>query len=82
MLCFRRDRYHGENILIHEFAHTIHLAGLGTDYNKFNQELESLYQSALEAGLWENTYAGKTTWNTGLKGCRTTLMPIWKIIRG
>jgi hypothetical protein len=57
MLCFRRDRYYLENILIHEFAHTIHLAGLGSDYNKFNRELKSLYQSALDEGLWELTYA-------------------------
>jgi len=70
MLCFRRDRYYGENILVHEFAHTIHLAGLGTDYNEFNQELETLYKSALDSGLWENTYAGENHleyWAEGLQ---------------
>lgn len=70
MVCFRRDRYYGENILIHEFAHTIHLAGLGTDYNKFNRELKALYQSSLDSGLWENTYAGENHleyWAEGLQ---------------
>jgi alpha-glucosidase len=70
MVCFRRDRYYQENILIHEFAHTIHLAGLGEDYNIFDQELLNLYRSALDQGLWENTYAAENHqeyWAEGLQ---------------
>lgn len=59
LLClgFGRDRYFRENILVHEFAHTIHLSGQGSNYKKFNKELYQLYYDALEADLWENTYA-------------------------
>jgi hypothetical protein len=56
LLCLGRgqDKYHGENILVHEFAHTIHLSGMG---KVFNTELQNLYYAALKAGLWDNTYA-------------------------
>jgi hypothetical protein len=71
LVCFRRDRYYQENILIHEFAHTIHLAGLGRDYNEFNRELKDLYQVALKAGLWENTYAAENHLEYWAEGVQT-----------
>jgi len=52
-----RDPYFRESILVHEFAHTIHLSGQGTDYKNFNEKLSALYYDAREANLWENTYA-------------------------
>jgi hypothetical protein len=58
LICFRRDRYYSESTPLHEFAHTIHLLGLGLDSYKFNAKLDRLYQSALEQRLWINTYAG------------------------
>jgi len=59
LLCLGRgqDPYFQESILIHEFAHTIHFSGQGSHFKKFNKELYQLYYDALEAGLWENTYA-------------------------
>ena len=59
LLCLgrRADRYYGESILIHEFAHTIHLGGLGLSSLEFNSELSRLYFQARDKGLWENTYA-------------------------
>jgi alpha-glucosidase len=59
LLCLGRhqDRYCGENILIHEFAHTIHLSGQGLFYNVFNNRLSRLYYKARRRGLWEDTYA-------------------------
>lgn len=57
LVCFRRDRYYGESIAAHEFAHTIHLLGLGEDFGKFTFELSRLYESALEQELWQDTYA-------------------------
>jgi hypothetical protein len=57
LLCLKRDRYRGENILVHEFAHTIHLSGLGLSYNLFNSQLSKCYYYARTHGLWENTYA-------------------------
>jgi hypothetical protein len=53
----RKDRYHGENILVHEFAHTIHLAGQGSEADQFNTALQHLYYYSLNQELWENTYA-------------------------
>lgn len=59
LLCLGRgeDRYFGESILIHEFAHTIHLGGQGGSILVFNNRLYALYHKARKAGLWENTYA-------------------------
>ncbi len=51
------DRYRGENIFIHEFAHSIHsnVRRLEPD---FQQTLDRLYRQARAKGLWERTYAG------------------------
>lgn len=57
VLCLEGDRYKGESILVHEFAHLIHTVGIvGVDPG-FNSELEALRQHAIEKGRWENTYA-------------------------
>jgi hypothetical protein len=71
MLCFRRDRYYQENILMHEFAHTIHLAGTGEDYQAFDQKLLDLYEIALANGLWANTYAGENHLEYWAEGIQT-----------
>ncbi len=57
LLGYPDDRYRGENIFLHEFAHTIHLLGLNDLDENFDQELKRLYERAIEAGLWTNTYA-------------------------
>ncbi len=51
------DRYADENILIHEFAHTIHNYGLRRLDANFNAHLKSLYDDAMQNGLWKDTYA-------------------------
>ncbi|EGK02208.1 hypothetical protein [Dysgonomonas gadei] len=57
VICLSGDRYKGESILVHEFAHIIHMVGiLGINPN-FDNELEALRLKAIEKGLWENTYA-------------------------
>jgi hypothetical protein len=58
LLCLRNDRYYGESIAVHEFAHTISLMGLGDDFEPLLAEFTELYESAKEQGSWENTYAG------------------------
>jgi len=50
------DRYKGESILIHEFAHILHMVGLAEIYPGFDEELEALRQKATAKGLWKNTY--------------------------
>ena len=44
-------------ILIHEFAHAIHLLGLNTLDPAFDVRLRSAYETAVERGLWQGTYA-------------------------
>lgn len=57
LLALPQDKYVGENILIHEFAHLIHTVGIvGVDPD-FNERLEALRQNAIRKGLWEKTYA-------------------------
>ena len=57
LLCYTNDRYKGENILVHEFAHTIHQLGLHFLYPGFDEQLACIYDIAIERGLWKNTYA-------------------------
>jgi alpha-glucosidase len=57
LLNLKGDRYRTENILIHEFAHTIHTMGLNTIDPKFDEKLRERYKTALDQGLWKNTYA-------------------------
>lgn len=56
LLGFDGDRYHGESILIHEFAHTIHL-GLKQVDPAFDQKIRALFEAAMNKGLWNETYA-------------------------
>lgn len=57
VLCSATDRYFGEDILIHEFAHTIHILGISELDLDFNIQLAIIYSKALIEGLWKNTYA-------------------------
>lgn len=59
LLCYEGDVYRNEDILVHEFAHTVLQLGVekqpGGDV--FRTRLETAYQDAIDAGLWEETYA-------------------------
>ena len=57
LLALPQDKYAGENILIHEFAHLIHTVGIVGVEPGFNERLEALRQHAIRKGLWEKTYA-------------------------
>ena len=57
LLALSQDKYVGENILIHEFAHLIHTVGIVGVEPDFNERLEALRQNAIRKGLWEKTYA-------------------------
>lgn len=54
LLCYANDPYRGENIMVHEFGHTV--LGLGLD-EAFRGRVKAAYDSAMAAGLWANTYA-------------------------
>lgn len=57
IICLPGDRYGGENILIHEFAHIIHMIGIVNVEPDFDDRLTALMNKAKEKGLWEKTYA-------------------------
>lgn len=57
LLALPQDKYTGENILIHEFAHLIHMIGIAGVEPDFNNRLEAVMEKAKEKGLWEGTYA-------------------------
>ena len=56
LLGFEGDPYATENILIHEFAHNIHLRGMNNVDSTFDSRLEKTYQSAMASGLWRGKY--------------------------
>ncbi|MCK9438182.1 MAG: hypothetical protein M0Q12_13365, partial [Synergistaceae bacterium] len=52
LLCLEGDRYAGESILVHEFAHLIHTVGIVAVTPGFDERLEAIRQGAVEKGLW------------------------------
>ena len=57
VLGFPGDPYEKECILIHEFAHNIHLRGLLNVDPTFDSRLKATYAAAMKAGLWKGKYA-------------------------
>jgi hypothetical protein len=57
LLCYPGDPYSTENILIHEFAHNIHLRGMLKVDPTFDGRLRKTYDAAMKAGLWKGKYA-------------------------
>ncbi len=57
LLGYAGDPYAAENILIHEFAHNIHLRGLVNVDPTFDPRLRATYDAAMKAGLWKGKYA-------------------------
>ena len=57
LLCFPGDPYEKESILIHEFAHSMHLRGMLNVDPTFDVRLKAAYDVAMKAGLWKGKYA-------------------------
>ena len=57
LLGFPGDPYSTENILIHEFAHNIHLRGMVNVDPTFDDRLKACYRQAMADGLWKGKYA-------------------------
>lgn len=57
VLGYPGDPYEKECILIHEFAHNIHLRGLMNVDPTFDTRLEETFKAAMKAGLWKGKYA-------------------------
>ncbi|HTN77448.1 MAG TPA: hypothetical protein VL096_19450, partial [Pirellulaceae bacterium] len=56
LLCFDGDPYSAENILIHEFAHNIHLRGMVNIDKTFDDRVKQAYNDAMAKGLWKGKY--------------------------
>ncbi|MFN5707967.1 MAG: hypothetical protein ACK56D_02015 [Planctomycetota bacterium] len=57
LLGYAGDPYSTECILIHEFAHNIHLRGMMQIDPEFDRRLRAAYDAAMAAGLWKGVYA-------------------------
>lgn len=57
LLGYAGDPYATENILIHEFAHNIHLRGMTNVDPGFDGRVKDAYDAAMKDGLWRGKYA-------------------------
>ena len=57
ILCGASDRWRGESICVHEFAHTISLYGMYDADPTFEDRLVKAYEAAKKAGRFADTYA-------------------------
>jgi hypothetical protein len=57
LLGYPGDPYAAECILIHEFAHNIHLRGMANVDPEFDARVKAAYDAAKRAGLWKGKYA-------------------------
>ena len=72
LLCHQNDLFPFEDIFVHEFAHAIlnHGVERQEDGREFKRRLEAAYRDALDAGLWEYTYAAENVeeyWAEGVQ---------------
>lgn len=71
ILCYQIDKYHAEDIFIHEFSHTIHAVGILPTNPGFNDVLQNALDAAIAAGKWENTYAATNIWEYWAEGVQS-----------
>lgn len=87
LLCYPGDPYTGENILIHEFGHTIHQMGVRPLDQDFDRRLKAAYEAALAAGKWKDTYAATNPseyWAEGVQSwfdCNQSKNPVHNGVR-
>jgi hypothetical protein len=71
ILCYQIDKYHAEDIFIHEFSHTIHSVGILPSNPEFNDVLQKSLDKAMADGKWENTYAATNIWEYWAEGVQS-----------
>jgi len=59
-MCYSDDRYLGEDITIHEYAHSLHLLGLDYVFPGFSTQLQSAYSNARYYNLWGSGHYAMT----------------------
>jgi alpha-glucosidase len=72
VLCLDLDPYAGEDILMHEFAHTIHNLGLVPTYPDFQAKLDAAFENTKTMRRWANAGAD------GLGGDTYALTDAWE----
>lgn len=78
LLCYPGDPYNTENIMIHEFAHAIHLNGIYDVDTTFDKRLAETYKAAMAKGLWKSKYAANNKaeyWAEGVQSWFNTNRP-------
>ena len=78
LLCYPGDPYNTESIMIHEFAHAIHLNGIYDVDTTFDKRLGETYKAAMAKGLWKNKYAANNKaeyWAEGVQSWFNTNRP-------
>jgi hypothetical protein len=73
LLGYPGDPYEKENILIHEFAHCMHLRGLVNVDPTFDPRLKKIYQQAMDEGLWKDKYAATNHFEYFAEGVQSWL---------
>lgn len=68
LLCYQSDKYHAEDILIHEFAHVVHQVGILTINPQFNDVLQKALNAAIAQGKWLKTYASSDLYEYWAEG--------------
>ena len=75
-----RDRWYGQDVTTHEFAHTIHLTGLL--HSPFDSILNKTYNNAMSKKLWDSTYSATSYleyWADGVQlwfNCTAMYVPL------
>jgi RNA polymerase sigma factor (sigma-70 family) len=59
LLQLSSDRFPGQNLLVHELAHSVHSQALPRTDPTFDRRLQRLYRAAMARGLWEGTLAAR-----------------------
>ncbi len=65
------DKYHAEDITIHEFAHAIHIIGIAPIQPDFNTRLQKALDEATDKGKWVNTYASTNIYEYWAEGVQS-----------
>ena len=71
LLCYPGDPYNTESIMIHEFAHAIHLNGIFDVDTTFDSRLKKTYEKAMNKGLWKEKYASNNHYEYWAEGVQS-----------
>ena len=75
ILAYPGKLYQGHTLLIHEFAHGLHLFGLDTLDPTFSERLQMTYEAAMKKGLWQGTYASSNAREYWAEGTHAWFYP-------